>query len=277
MLYTSGKPNALSLNRTGSSKNLLSPDSFLTNGRASPTLGSGGRQSVKKLTLDKKVEPADLFSKSSANNHLGGANGGPSFNAKLSIAARESEAAAIPRVESPSPAARAQKNQQSRLAAPEPEAAQKDPTELQEGDYWVTPSLGELKALGHDELMAFEGLVVGRVGYGQITFLGPVDLTGLPRLSSLLGEVVRFDDKECSVYPDADDAEKPPAGAGLNVRARIELVRCWALDKATREPIKNTEHPSAVRHLKRLRGMKHTTFEGFDIEEGKWTFTVDHF
>ena len=278
LLYTSGKPNALSLTRTSSSKSLLSPDSFLTNGRSSPTLGSGGRQSVKKLTLDRKVEPSDLFSKSNANLNVGGGNGGPSFNAKLSIAARESEAAAAPRGESPSPAVRAQKNQNhSRFAASEPEVAQKDPTELQEGDYWVKPSLGELKALGHDELMAFEGLVVGRVGYGQITFLEAVDLTGLPRLSSLLGEVVRFDDKECSVYPDADDAEKPPAGAGLNVRARIELVRCWALDKATREPIRDAAHPSAVRHLKRLKGMKHTAFEGFDIEEGKWTFTVEHF
>ena len=278
LLYTSGKPNALSLTRTSSSKSLLSPDSFLTNGRASPTLGSGGRQSVKKLTLDRKVEPSDLFSKSNANLNVGGGNGGPSFNAKLSIAARESEAAAAPRGESPSPAVRAQKNQNhSRFAASEPEVAQKDPTELQEGDYWVKPSLGELKALGHDELMAFEGLVVGRVGYGQITFLEAVDLTGLPRLSSLLGEVVRFDDKECSVYPDADDAEKPPAGAGLNVRARIELVRCCALDKATREPIRDAAHPSAVRHLKRLKGMKHTAFEGFDIEEGKWTFTVEHF
>ena len=64
---------------------------------------------------------------------------------------------------------------------------------------------------------------------------------------------------------------------GLNVRARIELVKCWPLDKASREPIKDPEHPMAVRHLKRLRGMKHTHFEGFDIEEGKWTFTVDHF
>ena len=125
--------------------------------------------------------------------------------------------------------------------------------------------------------MSFSGLVVGRVGYGQITFLEPVDLTGLPRLSSLLGEIVRFDDKECSVYPDADEAEKPPPGAGLNVKARIELVRCWALDKATREPIKDESNPAAVKHFKRLKNMKHTHFEGFDIEEGKWTFTVDHF
>ena len=280
LLYTSGKPNALSLSKA-SSKSLLGPDAFLMNGGSSPTLGSGPKQSVKKLTLDKKVEAADLFSKSTVSI-------GPSFNAKLSIAARESEAApAVPaRAETPTPArAKAAQNRftgqttselpQSSHASPEAQA--KDPSELQEGDYWVEPSLEKLKMLGHDELSRFEGLVVGRVGYGTITFLEPVDLTNLRRLSSLLGEVVRFDDKECSVYPDADDAEKPPAGSGLNVRARIELVRCWALDKATREPIKDPANPAAIKHLKRLQKMKHTHFEDFDIEEGRWNFTVDHF
>ena len=274
----SGKPNALSLSKASSSKSLLGPDAFLTNGGPSPTLGSGARQSVKKLTLDKKVEAADLFSKSAA--------GGPSFNPKLSIAAREMEAATaaslttVPRQESPSPAARTQLQKlgsSARGAPASPAKGPRDPSELQEGDYWVKPDLETLKTMGHDELMSFRGLVVGRVGYGQITFLEPVDLTGLPRLSSLLGEVVRFDDKECSVYPDADEAEKPPPGAGLNVKARIELVHCWALDKATREPIKDESNPAAQKHLKRLRNMKHTQFEGFDIEHGKWTFTVDHF
>ena len=131
--------------------------------------------------------------------------------------------------------------------------------------------------MGHYELVSFSGLVVGRVGYGQITFLEPVDLTGLPRLSSLLGEIVRFDDKECSVYPDADEAEKPPPGAGLNVKARIELVHCWALDKATREPIKDEKDPMMVKHLKRLRNMKNTHFEDYELETGKWVFTVDSF
>lgn len=290
LLYNSGKPNALSLSKASSSKSLLGPDAFLTNGGPSPTLGSGARQSVKKLTLDKKIDAADLFSKSIVS--------GPSFNPKLSIAAREAEAASaaasnsLARVESPTPAARAKTpanrfvgQTSSEILGTAPRAAPsaspakgpRDPSELQEGDYWVKPDLDTLKKLGHDELMSFSGLVVGRVGYGQITFLEPVDLTGLPRLSSLLGEIVRFDDKECSVYPDADEAEKPPPGAGLNVKARIELVRCWALDKATREPIKDESNPAAVKHFKRLKNMKHTHFEGFDIEEGKWTFTVDHF
>ncbi|KAI0711054.1 nucleoporin autopeptidase-domain-containing protein [Cerioporus squamosus] len=290
LLYNSGKPNALSLSKASSSKSLLGPDAFLTNGGPSPTLGSGARQSVKKLTLDKKIDAADLFSKSTVS--------GPSFNPKLSIAAREAEAAsaaasnAVVRVDSPTPAARAktpanrfvgQTSSEILGTAPRPAPSAspakgpRDPSELQEGDYWVKPDLDTLKTMGHDDLMSFSGLVVGRVGYGQITFLEPVDLTGLPRLSSLLGEVVRFDDKECSVYPDADEAEKPPPGAGLNVKARIELVRCWALDKATREPIKDESNPAAQKHFKRLKNMKHTHFEGFDIEEGKWTFTVDHF
>lgn len=270
-----GKPNALSLSRTSSSKSLLGPDAFLTNGGPSPTLGSGARQSVKKLTLDKKIDASDLFSKSIAS--------GPSFNAKLSIAAREMEAVAAASngsagQESPAPAGK--KTGANRFAAQERSvspAKSRDPSELQEGDYWVKPDLETLKKLGYDELSSFSGLVVGRVGYGEITFLEPVDLTGLPRLSSLLGEIVRFDDKECSVYPDADEAEKPPPGSGLNVKARLELVRCWALDKATREPIKDQTNAAAQKHLKRLKNMKHTHFEGFDISEGKWTFTVDHF
>jgi len=118
---------------------------------------------------------------------------------------------------------------------------------------------------------------VGRVGYGEIQFLEPVDLTGLPKLGALLGELVRFDDKECSVYPDGDEADKPAPGTGLNVKARIILLQCWATDKATREPIKDEQAPAAVKHLKRLRSMKETHFEGFDVKEGKWTFTVDHF
>lgn len=137
--------------------------------------------------------------------------------------------------------------------------------------------MDELAGWGHNELVAIEGLVVGRVGYGQITFLDPVDLTNSGSVRQLFGDLVRFEDKECSVYPDLDDVDKPPPGTGLNVRARLELIGCWALDKSTREPIKDETHPQAVKHAKRLKNMKETKFGGFEIKEGKWTFTVDHF
>jgi len=148
---------------------------------------------------------------------------------------------------------------------------------LKEGDYWSKPDMSVLALWGHNELMAIENLVVGRVGYGQITFLEPVDLTGSGSVKQLFGDLVRFEDKECSVYPDLDDVDKPPPSSGLNVRAKIELIGCWALDKSTREPIKDETHPQAIKHVKRLKNMKGTKFESLDIKEGKWTFSVDHF
>ncbi|KAL4245762.1 nucleoporin GLFG family protein [Abortiporus biennis] len=272
---TAGKPHALSLSKPSVNKSLLGPEAFLSSSVSNPALGSGGRQSVKKLILDKKVEPSDLFGKSQSPKIT--------FNPALSVAARELEAASpvIPRTQSPAPASKLEKSGRFAATPPRSSAAanqvEEEPTELQEGDYYVKPDLNTLRKLSYDELVAFPGLVVGRVGYGEIHFLEPVDLTGLPKLGSLLGEIVRFDDKELAVYPDHDEADKPPPGTGLNVRARVMLVRCWALDKASREPIKDPKHPAAIRHLKRLKSMRSTHFEDFDVEDGKWTFTADHF
>jgi nuclear pore complex protein Nup98-Nup96 len=281
---TNGKSNALSLSRLDGK----GPDGLL--GRSStPSLGSGGRQSVKKLILDKKVEPADLFSQSGSR----ASSSRVTFSPALSQAAREKEVArekeaaisptsAAPQVETPTPITRKVPGRFSaqstiNVLGSQPASPAKEPAALQHGSYWVKPALPTLVNLGYEDLVAFKDLVVGRVGYGEIQFLEPVDLTNLPRLGALLGEIVKFDDKECSVYPDTDDADKPAPGSGLNVRARIVLVRCWATDKATREPIKDEKDPGAVKHLKRLKTIKETHFEGFDIREGKWTFSVDHF
>ncbi|KAF9028615.1 hypothetical protein BDP27DRAFT_1350059 [Rhodocollybia butyracea] len=48
-----------------------------------------------------------------------------------------------------------------------------------------------LKSPGFDQLF-FKGLIVGRVGYSEILFPEPVDLTGLLKLRELLGGVVQF-------------------------------------------------------------------------------------
>lgn len=261
---------------------------------ASPALGSGGRQSVKKLVLDKKVEASDLFSRAGSPG-LRGSPAKVTFSPALSQAAREKDVAREKEAATQSLEKPAQPTQplprnvigrfgaHSSLALGQPskaangtEATSTSPP-LQHGDYWVKPDLARLKTYGYEELSSFKDLVVGRVGYGEIHFLEPVDLTGLPKLGALLGELVRFDDKECSVYPDGDEADKPAPGTGLNVKARIILLRCWATDKATREPIKDEQVPAAVKHLKRLKSMKETRFESFDAKEGEWTFTVNHF
>ncbi|KAI6135156.1 hypothetical protein EV401DRAFT_884577 [Pisolithus croceorrhizus] len=290
---TNGKTGSLALSRVDGQNTLgtsTATDAFLRS--ASPALGSGARQSVKKLILDKRVEPADLFSKPAR-----GSPGRVTFNPALSQAARQTEvarekevasaAAASPPKEAPPSSKvpnRFTAHTQSTVILGQPSPTGKSkaapstgPAPLQHGDYWVKPDLETLKNSSYDELLSFKDLVVGRVDFGEIHFLEPVDLTGLPKLGALLGELVRFDDKECCVYPDGDDADKPTPGSGLNVRARIVLVRCWSLDKATREPIKDEKDPRHVKHLKRLKSMKDTQFESFDIKEGKWTFTVDHF
>jgi len=239
-------------------------------GRPSSALGSGGRKSVRKLVLDRRVDPSEFFNKTIGPGK--GFLGSPSkvtFSPQLMIAAREREAIKhgnIPRQEvAPQPANNAVS------------AKDTQQTQLQHGEYYTKPSLKELRDKSFNELSHFENLVVGRAGYGEIQFLDEVDLTHLPKLKYLLGDVIRFDDKECSVYADHPTIDKPPPGEGLNVKARIELVGCWALDKATREPIKDPAHPAAVKHLKRLERMKDTHFERFDIEEGRWVFTVDSF
>lgn len=293
--FSTGKPNALSLSRVDG-KASVGPDGFL--GRSSsPALGSGGRQSVKKLVLDKKVEPSDLFSRSGSPG-LRGSPGKVTFNPAMSQAARERDVAretanglsspslnringshTPPTRPSHTPNHFSAHNTNHVVDAIDQEAPATDDkkAELQEGDYWVKPDLEVLRKAGFTALTAFEGVVIGRIGYGEIHFLQPVDLTGVGNLGDLLGQVLRFDDKECTVYPDRDEADKPSPGNGLNVRARITLLRCWAMDKATREPIKDEKHPAAVRHLKRLKNMRDTNFESFDLSEGKWTFTVDHF
>jgi nuclear pore complex protein Nup98-Nup96 len=260
---TTGKPNALSLTLTGSPGKVPNgSDAFGTN-----SLKADSRASFKKLVLDKKVDASDLLRRS-------GASPGPkkpTFNASLAIAAREKEAAALP-TSSPSRMLPSKER-----VLPDSQTLDESLTAPQEGDYCVEPSISSLSKLGYEELAKVAGLVVKRIGFGEIRFLESVDLTTLTKLSDLLGEQVRFDEMECSVYPDSDGVDKHPPGNGLNVRARIALLRCWPLDKATRQPIKDHKHPSAVKHLKRLKGMKDTVFENFDFDEGKWTFIVEHF
>ena len=265
MSLANGRPGALSLSQSPTKS--VGPDMFL-NG-ASPQFGSGSRRSVKKLVLDKKIEPQDLFHKT------GSPSPSPApkitFDPALSRAAREREYAEETAGRPLELSAPAKQRTTPRFTA----AAADDG--VAEGEYWTKPDISVLKHKSHAELSAFPNLVVGRAGYGEIHFLDPVDLTGLTRLTDLLGEVVRFDEKECCVYPDVDDDDKPPLGQGLNVRAEISLLHCWALDKATREPIKEPKHPQVVKHVKKLAAMKDTHFVGFDHAEGKWTFTVEHF
>ncbi|EKD04006.1 hypothetical protein A1Q2_01680 [Trichosporon asahii var. asahii CBS 8904] len=145
---------------------------------------------------------------------------------------------------------------------------------LKRGDYWCRPKLEKLRSLSHQELSKLENFTVGRKGYGEVTFLQPVDLTDLPSLQDLFGKTVIVEDLELTVYP--DDSNKPPRGQGLNVPAQISLENCFARDKATRQPITDPNDPRYRRQIKRVKAVQGTEFVDFS-DDGIWTFTVEHF
>ncbi|SCU88397.1 LAMI_0D09956g1_1 [Lachancea mirantina] len=145
--------------------------------------------------------------------------------------------------------------------------------------YWCSPSIDELVQLPVKQLCAVSNFVVGRKGFGSISFERDVDLsnftTGLKE--SLFGKVIVFHkNKTVEVYP--EEFKKPSLGYGLNVPATISLEKVFPVDKHTKLPIKNNSKPTDVaafvRKLKKLKGMDFVTYNPFD---GTWIFRVQHF
>jgi len=248
-----GKPNALSLNDSSE------PDARIDH----PALGSGSGPSIKKIIFNKKIEPCDLFSKSGSSDSL--------HYGRITFSPAASLAAVGPLSPSTNPS-----RSSNRLTA-DPTQNTDNTKQLQKGDYYIKPDIVTLKNMEYPALSSFKGLVVGRVGYGEIQFLEAVNLTSIPSVDNLAGDIIQFNDKECLVYDDTASVSKAPPGSGLNVRARVTLERCWATDKATREPIKDPSNPVAIKHLKHLKAMKGASFESFDMESGKWTFIIANF
>lgn len=146
---------------------------------------------------------------------------------------------------------------------------------LQPGDYYANPDIDTLVRSAYADLTALPNFTVGRKGYGSVTFLEPVDLTTVPSIRDILGVFVIFEEKMCEVYP--EDVDKAPRGTGLNVPAEITLEKCWPVDKATREPIKDLAHPRMKQHLRILKNQPETEFVDYKPETGTWVFKVEHF
>ncbi|WWC85271.1 uncharacterized protein L201_000133 [Kwoniella dendrophila CBS 6074] len=142
------------------------------------------------------------------------------------------------------------------------------------GEYWCKPKMEKLRQLSKQELSELPNFTAGRRGFGEVTFLEPVDLTLAP-LDDLLGTIIVFDQSELSVYPD-DYPAKAPQGQGLNVPARITLENVYAHDKATKEPIRDSSDPRYTRFLKRVKNIPNTEFVSY-TDDGTWTFKVEHF
>lgn len=141
------------------------------------------------------------------------------------------------------------------------------------GDYWCRPKLEKLRQLSERDLRDMHNFTAGRKGYGEVTFLEPVDLTSV-ELDTFLGTVIVFSEMELAVYPE-DSADKPARGDGLNVPAQITLENCYSKDKATKQPITDPNDPRHSRFLKRVKNIPDTEFVSY--ADGIWSFKVQHF
>lgn len=264
---TQGSPNKL-LPFT-ESKSLITPEAFASPG--SLQLLNGTRHSVKKLVLDKRVEKDDIVRLRPNNT----SDGKVQFNPALEAMARAKDNEPVTSV---SPA-KVQPPVSTSTSSPEKAASNgkvvETPLDPQEGEYWCLPTVSDLQRLSYHELQAVKDFTVGRVGYGTIQFQNPVDLTTVPSIADIPGKIITFEHMECTLY--TDERLRPPPGEGLNVPARIKLDRCWALDKSTREPIKDLESLKYQQRLRKMQNQEGTEFVNFDKESGVWEFLVQEF
>jgi nuclear pore complex protein Nup98-Nup96 len=143
------------------------------------------------------------------------------------------------------------------------------------GDYYTIPELSELYNASNEDLSSIEDFVVGRKGYGKLTFLEPVDLGDKSNLDRVCGTLIDINRGKCEVYPNAADNREP--GEGLNHRAEITLEDCWPIDKETQQSITDPKHPKQRSRERTLRHVPGTTFQSYNPSTGVWVFTVDHF
>lgn len=147
-----------------------------------------------------------------------------------------------------------------------------------EDGYWVLPPLSKLAKYSDDELKAVSNLMIGRRGFGQISYNQPVDLSGLANLGDILGNLIVFDDRMVCVYPDEDS--KAPEGEELNVPAIVQLENCAPKEKNTRKIITDTSNPFVLVHVAKLRSnveQRGGKFITYDVIRGTWIFEVPHF
>lgn len=140
--------------------------------------------------------------------------------------------------------------------------------------YYCSPPLDVLERLTLHQLEQVGGFVVGRLGYGKVEFIEPVDLSKMP-LDMILSSLVRFGYKTVTIYPDIKT--KPHRGQGLNVPAKVTLEQCYTLDKATQSRIVDPSHPRFTRFLAKLKSRPGTVFVEYEIANGAWVFLVDSF
>lgn len=158
-----------------------------------------------------------------------------------------------------------------------------------EGQYVLSPPISVLAKLPAAELGRVKDFEVTRKGVGRVRFLEPIDLNGIDKLSDIVGTHLTIEQANVSV----DDCE-----ALQGVPAFVSLFGCWAVEKGSRQPLKDAKHQrvaqferkvglrllyllnlcadcrSAFPQLKKVEG---TQFVSYEPDSGTWSFKVDGF
>ncbi len=136
------------------------------------------------------------------------------------------------------------------------------------GEYWMSPSKDEIRAMSHEQRQRVVNFTVGRMNVGQVRFRVPVNLDNID-LDNILGGLVILERRSCTVYPEQNT--KPPVGQGLNVPAEILLLHTYPRDWPNVSPEK------MHKHLRSLKRAVDTTFVSYDEKTAAWLFEVMHF
>ncbi|QLL30346.1 hypothetical protein HG536_0A01630 [Torulaspora globosa] len=159
------------------------------------------------------------------------------------------------------------------------ELSDSSPPAVDNSGYWCSPSPEQLANLSEEQLTAVPNFLIGRKGYGSITFQYDVDLSAFAKHieTELFGKVVIFNaNKTVEVY--ADESKKPPIGCGLNVPAIVTLNNVYPVDKKSKKELRDEANSNEVQVLvRRLRNLRNMDFISYNPFGGVWTFKVNHF
>lgn len=132
-------------------------------------------------------------------------------------------------------------------------------------EYYTVPSISELSARTMTELQRVENFTVGRKGYGEISWVEPVDVRGLD-----LDVVVDIQRGEFAVYPEREAHQ-------LDAHARVKLEGMFKKDK-TGNPTSDADKIERYgRKLKQFCESNNMQFEKYDALKGIWELEVWRF
>ena len=158
-------------------------------------------------------------------------------------------------------------------APPTLKSLRKPQLDQEPGEYYMIPSLQDIRDMSRDQLKSVAPFIVGRVGIGRIEF-SKVDLTAVD-LEKIMGDTVKLNVRSATVYESG--VNTPPEGKGLNVPSLITLENSWPRSSGGRLPVHEQRGPRFEKHVDRLKRVGGTEFIDYSPETGEWSFRVQHF